>query len=129
MSALLYGLCICILPSFIYLLGGAKISNPANTIFSSCAAETLNTLKFAQRAKLIQNNVSMILYLMELSHIWLHCEIIYFFTLFMMKAVVNEDSSGDVIALQHQIRLLKVFFSSFSDNMLLKNKFYMNSWV
>lgn len=43
-----------------------------------CAAETLNTLKFAQRAKLIQNN-----------------------------AVVNEDSSGDIIALQHQIRLLK----------------------
>ncbi|KAL5127457.1 Kinesin-like protein KIN-12D [Glycine soja] len=44
-----------------------------------CAAETLNTLKFAQRAKLIQNN-----------------------------AVVNKDSTGDVIALQHQIRLLKV---------------------
>ncbi|XP_038901859.1 kinesin-like protein KIN-12D [Benincasa hispida] len=43
-----------------------------------CAAETLNTLKFAQRAKLIQNN-----------------------------AVVNEDSTGDVIALQRQIQLLK----------------------
>ncbi|CAH9125833.1 unnamed protein product [Cuscuta epithymum] len=43
-----------------------------------CAAETLNTLKFAQRAKLIQNN-----------------------------AFVNEDSSADVVALQHQIRLLK----------------------
>ncbi|CAL5333677.1 unnamed protein product [Camellia sinensis] len=43
-----------------------------------CAAETLNTLKFAQRAKLIQNN-----------------------------AVVNEDSSGDVSTLQQQIRLLK----------------------
>ncbi|KAL5855677.1 hypothetical protein ACOSQ4_005479 [Xanthoceras sorbifolium] len=43
-----------------------------------CAGETLNTLKFAQRAKLIQNN-----------------------------AVVNEDSTGDVLALQHQIRLLK----------------------
>ncbi|XP_054777208.1 kinesin-like protein KIN-12D isoform X2 [Prosopis cineraria] len=43
-----------------------------------CTAETLNTLKFAQRAKLIQNN-----------------------------AVVNEDSTGDVIALQQQIRLLK----------------------
>ncbi|KAF8406359.1 hypothetical protein HHK36_008446 [Tetracentron sinense] len=43
-----------------------------------CAAETLSTLKFAQRAKLIQNN-----------------------------AVVNEDASGDVIALQHQIRFLK----------------------
>ncbi|CAL1389381.1 unnamed protein product [Linum trigynum] len=45
---------------------------------ASCAAETLNTLKFAQRAKLIQNN-----------------------------AVVNEDATGDVIALQHKIRLLK----------------------
>ncbi|RXH88151.1 hypothetical protein DVH24_042222 [Malus domestica] len=44
-----------------------------------CAAETLNTLKFAQRAKLIQNN-----------------------------AVVNEDATGNVMALQHQIRLLKV---------------------
>ncbi|KAA0046003.1 hypothetical protein IC582_025259 [Cucumis melo] len=43
-----------------------------------CAAETLNTLKFAQRAKLIQNN-----------------------------AVVNEDTTGDVIALQRQIQLLK----------------------
>lgn len=43
-----------------------------------CSAETLNTLKFAQRAKLIQNN-----------------------------AVVNEDSSRDVVALQHEIRLLK----------------------
>ncbi|XWS54846.1 hypothetical protein CRYUN_Cryun10bG0124600 [Craigia yunnanensis] len=43
-----------------------------------CATETLNTLKFAQRAKLIQNN-----------------------------AVVNEDSTGDVIALKNQIRLLK----------------------
>ncbi|KAL5562494.1 hypothetical protein UlMin_032241 [Ulmus minor] len=43
-----------------------------------CAAETLNTLKFGQRAKMIQNN-----------------------------AVVNEDSTGDVIALQHQIQLLK----------------------
>ncbi|KAL5984869.1 Kinesin-like protein KIN-12D [Asimina triloba] len=44
----------------------------------SCAGETLSTLKFAQRAKLIQNN-----------------------------AVVNEDTSGDVLALQHKIRLLK----------------------
>ncbi|GJX38687.1 kinesin-like protein KIN-12D [Tanacetum coccineum] len=44
----------------------------------SSAIETLNTLKFAQRAKLIQNN-----------------------------AVINEDASGDVEALQHQIRLLK----------------------
>ncbi|XP_022725985.1 kinesin-like protein KIN-12D isoform X2 [Durio zibethinus] len=48
-----------------------------------CATETLNTLKFAQRAKLIQNN-----------------------------AVVNEDSTGDVIALQNQIRLLKEELSS-----------------
>lgn len=37
------------------------------TVFalSSCAAETLNTLKFAQRAKLIQNNVSFSLNVMK----------------------------------------------------------------
>ncbi|XP_050363080.1 kinesin-like protein KIN-12D [Argentina anserina] len=52
------------------------ISNVSPSVGS--AAETMNTLKFAQRAKLIQNN-----------------------------AVVNEDSTGDCIALQHQIRLLK----------------------
>ncbi|KAI3847328.1 hypothetical protein MKW92_005569 [Papaver armeniacum] len=52
----------------------------ANVSPSICsAAETLSTLKFAQRAKLIQNN-----------------------------AIVNEDASGNVMALQHQIHLLKV---------------------
>ncbi|XP_078442016.1 phragmoplast orienting kinesin 2 [Wolffia australiana] len=44
----------------------------------SCASETLSTLKFAQRAKLIQNN-----------------------------AIVNEDAVEDVAALHHQIKLLK----------------------
>ncbi|KAI3690860.1 hypothetical protein L2E82_49072 [Cichorium intybus] len=44
----------------------------------SAANETLSTLKFAQRAKLIQNN-----------------------------AKVNEDASGDVTALQRQIQMLK----------------------
>ncbi|OVA15456.1 Kinesin [Macleaya cordata] len=59
--------------------GNSKTMIIANVSPSICsAAETLSTLKFAQRAKLIQNN-----------------------------AVVNEDASGDVIALQHQIRLLK----------------------
>nr|GMC78383.1 kinesin-like protein KIN-12D [Ipomoea batatas] len=59
--------------------GNSKTMMIANVSPSiCCAAETLNTLKFAQRAKLIQNN-----------------------------AVVNEDSSADVAALQHQIRLLK----------------------
>ncbi|XP_010525678.1 PREDICTED: kinesin-like protein KIN-12D [Tarenaya hassleriana] len=52
------------------------IANASPSI--NCAAETLNTLKFAQRAKLIKNN-----------------------------AVVNEDSTWDVMALQHEIRLLK----------------------
>ncbi|CAN1307272.1 Kinesin-like protein KIN-12D [Linum perenne] len=59
--------------------GNSKTMIIANVSPSvSCAPETLNTLKFAQRAKLIKNN-----------------------------AVVNEDSTGDVIALQHKIRLLK----------------------
>ncbi|KAJ4963751.1 hypothetical protein NE237_023690 [Protea cynaroides] len=59
--------------------GNSKTMIIANVSPSMCcAAETLSTLKFAQRAKLIQNN-----------------------------AVVNEDSSGDLLALHHQIRLLK----------------------
>ncbi|KAI3804977.1 hypothetical protein L1987_26916 [Smallanthus sonchifolius] len=59
--------------------GNSKTMIIANVSPSICSAtETLNTLKFAQRAKLIQNN-----------------------------AVVNEDASGDVMALQHQIHLLK----------------------
>ncbi|CAA7052987.1 unnamed protein product [Microthlaspi erraticum] len=59
--------------------GNSKTMIIANASPSvSCAAETLNTLKFAQRAKLIQNN-----------------------------AVVNEDFNGDVLELRRQIRLLK----------------------
>ncbi|KAK8700127.1 hypothetical protein V6N13_018531 [Hibiscus sabdariffa] len=60
----------------------ASINKSLSTLGS--AIETLNTLKFAQRAKLIQNN-----------------------------AVVNEDSTGDVIALQNEIRLLKEELSAF----------------
>ncbi|RDX93421.1 Kinesin-like protein KIN-12E, partial [Mucuna pruriens] len=44
----------------------------------SCSLETLSTLKFAQRAKFIKNN-----------------------------AIVNEDASGDVIAMRIQIQQLK----------------------
>ncbi|CAA0807566.1 Phragmoplast orienting kinesin 2 [Striga hermonthica] len=59
--------------------GNSKTMIIANVSPSICsAAETYNTLKFAQRAKLIQNN-----------------------------AVINEDSSGDVVALKRQIQLLK----------------------
>ncbi|KAJ8460034.1 hypothetical protein OPV22_032960 [Ensete ventricosum] len=59
--------------------GNSKTMIIANVSPSICSAnETLSTLKFAQRARLIQNN-----------------------------AVVNEDASEDVIALRHQIRLLK----------------------
>ncbi|KAL0914632.1 hypothetical protein M5K25_014995 [Dendrobium thyrsiflorum] len=60
--------------------GNSKTMIIANVSPSICSAnETLSTLKFAQRAKIIQNNV----------------------------AVVNENASGDVFALQHQIHLLK----------------------
>nr|XP_043607210.1 kinesin-like protein KIN-12C [Erigeron canadensis] len=59
--------------------GNSKTTIIANVSPSMWAAnETLSTLKFAQRAKLIQNN-----------------------------AKVNEDASGDVIALQRQIQMLK----------------------
>ncbi|KAK9080054.1 hypothetical protein SSX86_001729 [Deinandra increscens subsp. villosa] len=59
--------------------GNSKTTIIANVSPSMCAAnETLSTLKFAQRAKLIQND-----------------------------AKVNEDASGDVTALQRQIQMLK----------------------
>ncbi|XP_077240478.1 phragmoplast orienting kinesin 1 isoform X2 [Tasmannia lanceolata] len=59
--------------------GNSKTTIIANVSPSVCAVnETLSTLKFAQRAKLIQNN-----------------------------AKVNEDASGDVMALQQQIHRLK----------------------
>ncbi|CAL9129862.1 unnamed protein product [Musa textilis] len=59
--------------------GNSKTMIIANVSPSICSAnETLSTLKFVRRARLIQNN-----------------------------AVVNEDASEDVITLRHQIRLLK----------------------
>ncbi|XP_027769899.1 kinesin-like protein KIN-12C isoform X3 [Solanum pennellii] len=59
--------------------GNSKTAVIATISPSLCSAsETLSTLKFAQRAKLIQNN-----------------------------AKINEDASGDVSALQQQIQLLK----------------------
>ncbi|KAI4335052.1 hypothetical protein L6164_013735 [Bauhinia variegata] len=63
--------------------GNSKTTIIANVSPSICSAnETLSTLKFAQRAKLIQNN-----------------------------AKVNEDASGDVSALQWQIQQLKAQLS------------------
>ncbi|XVF28135.1 hypothetical protein REPUB_Repub15cG0002900 [Reevesia pubescens] len=67
--------------------GNSKITIIANVSPSICTAnETLSTLKFAQRAKLIQNN-----------------------------AKVNEDASGDVSALQQQIQQFDSF-STFSNS-------------
>ncbi|XP_062082504.1 kinesin-like protein KIN-12E [Humulus lupulus] len=59
--------------------GNAKTTIIANISPSSCCSlETLSTLKFAQRAKFIKNN-----------------------------AIINEDASGDVIAMRIQIQQLK----------------------
>ncbi|TQD72484.1 hypothetical protein C1H46_041985 [Malus baccata] len=60
--------------------GNSKTTIIANISPSSCCSlETLSTLKFAQRAKFIKNN-----------------------------AIVNEDASGDVIAMRVQIQQLKL---------------------
>ncbi|CAI9764401.1 unnamed protein product [Fraxinus pennsylvanica] len=76
--------------------GNSKTMMIANVSPSiCCAAETLNTLKFAQRAKLIQNN-----------------------------AVINEDSSKDVVALQHQIRLLKEELSVLKHEKVSRSLFF-----
>ncbi|KAI5402423.1 Kinesin-like protein KIN-12C, partial [Lathyrus oleraceus] len=68
--------------------GNSKTMIIANVSPSICSAnETLSTLKFAQRAKLIQNN-----------------------------AKVNEDASGDISALQWQIQQLKGQLSFLTKN-------------
>ncbi|KAJ1403031.1 P-loop containing nucleoside triphosphate hydrolase [Sesbania bispinosa] len=68
--------------------GNSKTMIIANVSPSICSAnETLSTLKFAQRAKLIQNN-----------------------------AKVNEDASGDINALQWQIQQLKGQLSFLMEN-------------
>lgn len=60
--------------------GNSKTLIVANISPSSiCYAETLSTLKFAQRAKLIRN-----------------------------KAVINEDSSGTILMLKNEIKRLKM---------------------
>ncbi|KAL3812228.1 hypothetical protein ACJIZ3_013496 [Penstemon smallii] len=69
--------------------GNSKTTIIANVSPSTSSAnETLSTLKFAQRAKLIQNN-----------------------------AKINEDASGDVIILQQQIQQLKGQLSFLMKNM------------
>ncbi|KAF6172213.1 hypothetical protein GIB67_024835 [Kingdonia uniflora] len=74
--------------------GNSKTTIIANVSPSICSAnETLSTLKFAQRAKLIRNN-----------------------------AKVNEDASGDVLALQRQIQQLKDQLA-----FLLKHQNFSNS--
>nr|GEX14384.1 kinesin-like protein KIN-12E [Tanacetum cinerariifolium] len=61
--------------------GNSKTTIIANISPSSCnSLETLSTLKFAQRAKFIKNH-----------------------------ATINEDASGDVLAMRMQIQQLKVF--------------------
>ncbi|CAN4076490.1 unnamed protein product [Withania somnifera] len=77
-------------------LGGNSKTTVIATISPSIcsASETLSTLKFAQRAKLIQNN-----------------------------AKINEDASGDVSALQQQIQQLKGQLSFLLKNQGSENYF------
>lgn len=79
---------------------------------SSCALETLSTLKFAQRAKFIRNNVSIALYFSHCAS--LVCKSIICTLLFLIQAIVNEDASGDVISMRLQIQQLKVHVTLFT---------------
>jgi hypothetical protein len=77
----------------------------------SSSKETLSTLKFAQRARRIQNNVCIcLLCLVSNPQNTSHLTIIFCLNL---KALVNEDSLGDVQTLQNQIYILKVLFAEF----------------
>ncbi|KAF6169912.1 hypothetical protein GIB67_034304 [Kingdonia uniflora] len=101
--------------------GNSKTTIIANISPSnSCSLETLSTLKFAQRAKFIKNNVCVnhstivfVYVLCRLDHMPM-----YFFAFWgahMLDnmndigswAVVNEDASGDVLTMRIQIQQLK----------------------
>ncbi|MCO5566578.1 hypothetical protein L7F22_020255 [Adiantum nelumboides] len=76
--------------------GNSKTTIIANVSPSiSCASETLSTLKFAQRAKFIRNN-----------------------------AFVNEDASGDVLALRLQIQQLKEELNRLSRQSISRTPLY-----
>ncbi|KAB5561601.1 hypothetical protein DKX38_006558 [Salix brachista] len=84
-----------------------------------CSLETLSTLKFAQRAKFIKNNVCDLalkfvynLCLVTSGHEigkrrLLHCYAHRVTALLFLQAIVNEDASGDVIVMRLQIQQLK----------------------
>ncbi|KAK4493424.1 hypothetical protein RD792_017674 [Penstemon davidsonii] len=95
--------------------GNSKTTIIANVSPSTSSAnETLSTLKFAQRAKLIQNNVysSQLNLPMDIS---VFLSFINFFS--YLQAKINEDASGDVIILQQQIQQLKGQLSFLMKNM------------
>uniref|UniRef100_A0A0D3CJB8 Kinesin motor domain-containing protein n=1 Tax=Brassica oleracea var. oleracea TaxID=109376 RepID=A0A0D3CJB8_BRAOL len=95
--------------------GNSKTMIIANVSPSLCSInETLSTLKFAQRAKLIQNNVVCDYSSITTSSMKLDLTQVCF--IFMFQAKVNEDASGDVTALQQEIRKLKVQLSSLMKN-------------
>ena len=80
--------------------GNAKTLIIANISPASVSfGETLSTLKFAQRAKLIKN-----------------------------KAIINEDSSGTVAILKDEIKRLKLAMTKMKLNSLSKNKQIWNKW-
>jgi len=102
--------------------------------YHSNAFETLSTLKFAQRAKLIQNTVIhlTLVSLPSLSEQFSGAELSDFqsnsyratsavaglshtsaLNVFCFQAIVNEDASGDVTALHRQIQQMKVYSSAF----------------
>ncbi|PHT34916.1 Phragmoplast orienting kinesin-1 [Capsicum baccatum] len=83
--------------------GNAKTCIIANISPSSCCSlETLSTLKFAQRAKYIKNHFSLPIteYKLEL---FSFCPDNHL----LSQAFVNEDASGDVLAMRIQIQNLK----------------------
>lgn len=103
--------------NFLFLFSATNIKS--EFIIYSSAAETLNTLKFAQRAKLIQNNVSFVACTDEiklLSVLMNRALTSGLDIFFMTQAIINEDLSGDVAALKHQIQLLKVKLASYGFN-------------
>lgn len=69
--------------------------------------ETLSTLKFAQRAKFIQNNVRYPTCPVQLIHSTESHGRSTDMPSICVQAVVNEDASGELLALKREIQQLK----------------------
>lgn len=74
---------------------------------SKCFGETLSTLHFAQRAKLIKNKVSDTTLYCVRTNLNKFCDFKIKAIILFCQAIINEDTQGNVRQLQAEVKKLK----------------------